>query len=155
MQPLDGRAYLYTLPVFDRPVSASIPRLLAPETPSWPANAMPYLVAAAGLVWAARRIRRARSNDDDGAALLLLAAALVACVVTSPSGWAMGFVWGLPVATVAWTASGADRLAARPRWMLRTAWIACALPPLFAGWAAIAGTAFVVAAAGAAIRWVE
>jgi len=147
-QAADGRSYLYTLPPFDRPVSASLPRLLAPESPSWATSVLPYLIGAAGLMWGARRARR-RSDGDD-AALVLLGAALVACVVTSPTGWAMGLVWALPIAPLAWAAP-ATGPPARARWLLRGAWIACAVPPLFGGWAALAGAALALAAGHAAL----
>jgi hypothetical protein len=153
-QSLDGRSYPIALPLFDGPVSASIPRLLAPAAPSWPTSLLPYLMAAAGLVWAARRRargprpRRADDNDDDE--ILLLTAALVACVVTSPAGWAMGLVFALPLAPVLWTRAGAAALAPAARWAVRGAWIACALPAPFSGWAALAGAALVVAASAAA-----
>ena len=148
-QSVDGRSYLIALPLFDGPVSASIPRLLAPAAPSWPTSLLPYLAALAGLVWAARRrARPPRADDDDE--ILLLAAALVACVVTSPAGWAMGLVFASPLAPLVWTRAGAAALAPAARWTLRGAWIACALPAPFSGWAALAGTALVVAASAAA-----
>jgi len=147
-QAADGRSYLYTLPPFDRPVSASLPRLLAPESPSWATSVLPYLIGAAGLMWGARRARRRADGDD--AALVLLGAALVACVVTSPTGWAMGLVWALPIAPLAW-APPPTGPPARARWLLRGAWIACAVPPLFGGWAAIAGGTLALAAAHAAL----
>jgi alpha-1,2-mannosyltransferase len=149
-QTADGRSYLYTLPAFDRPVSASLPRLLAPEAPSWATSFLPYLIGAAGLVWAGARLARRRRDGDD-AGLVLLGAALVACVVTSPTGWAMGLVWALPIAPLAWAAPASGPLPARARWLLRGAWIACAVPPLFGGWAALAGAALALAAGNAAL----
>jgi hypothetical protein len=148
-QSIDGRTYRYTLDFFDRPVSASLPRLLAPESPSWPTSLLPYLLAAAGLAWAARQVARAGATGANEP--LLLAAALIACVVTSPAGWAMGFVWALAVVPIA-LGFFRDRQAPAPRrWVLLGAWIACALPPpLLAGWAAIAGTALAVSLAWAA-----
>jgi alpha-1,2-mannosyltransferase len=143
-QTADGRSYLYTLPLFDRPVSASLPRLLAPGSPSWPTSVLPYLLGAAGLAWAGARLARRRPDGGD-AALVLFGAALVACVVTSPTGWAMGLVWALPIAPLAWATPAAGT--ARARWLLRGAWIACAVPPLFSGWAALAGAALALAAA--------
>jgi hypothetical protein len=148
-QCVDGRCYQYTLPLFDRPVSASIPRLLAPETPSWPTSLLPYLAAAAGLMLAARRLRGRASEADSE--LVLLAAALVACVVTSPTGWAMGLVWALAMVPIAWPSIRDQRLAQPLRWGLAGAWIACALPPPFAGWAGLAGAALVVAASCVAV----
>jgi len=149
-QSVDGHPYRDWLPVFDRPVSASIPRLLAPETPSWPTTVPPVLAASAALIWAARRRARTQA-DDDGGERLLLAAALIACVVTSPTGWTMGLVWALPIAPLVWTAAP-DRWARATRWSLRGAWIACAVPAPFVGWGALAGTALAVAAGRAALE---
>ena len=69
--------------------------------------------------------------------------------MTSPTGWVMGLVWALPIAPLVWTARGAAR-ACRARHARRPGappGSRCALPPPFAGWAALAGTALVVAAA--------
>jgi len=148
-QSVDGHAYREWLPLFDRPASASLPRVLAPETPTWPTSVLPAMAAAAVLIWAARRRARARADDEDGERLLL-AAALIACVVTSPAGWTMGFVWALPVAPFAWRSVPEGRARAR-LWILRVAWIACALPAPMAGWGAAAGTALAVAAGFAAL----
>jgi len=142
-QAVDGRSYLIALPGFDGPVSASVPRLLAPQAPAWPTSLLPYLAAAAGLIWAARRLARARPAREDEE-IVLLAGALVACVVTSPAGWAMGLVLALPLAPRVWT--GAGGAAPPARWAARAAWVACALPPLFGGWAALAGAALVLSA---------
>jgi hypothetical protein len=151
-QSVDGRSYHYAFPFFDRPVSASVPRLLAPESPSWPTSLLPYLIGIAGLAWAARRRPGAGGPERE---LLLLAAALVACVVTSPAGWAMGFVWALPMVPVALPLVRDVRLSRPLRWGLGGAWIACALPPPVAGWSAVAGAALVVIAGAAARRWPE
>ena len=154
-QSVDGRSYPYALPFFDRPVSASVPRLLAPDSPSWPTSLLPYLLGVAGLAWAARR-GRAPTADGPERELLLLAAALVACVVTSPAGWAMGFVWALPMVPVALPLLRDGRLSRPLRWGLGGAWIACALPPPVAGWPAIAGSALAATACiAAARRWPE
>ncbi len=153
-QSVDGRAYHYAFPFFDRPVSASLPRLLAPQSPSWPTSLLPYLIGIAGLAWAARRGRVLVAGGSERE-LMLLAAALVACVVTSPAGWAMGFVWALPMVPVALPLLRDVRLSRPLRWGLGGAWIACALPPPVAGWSAVAGTALVVIAAAAAHRWPE
>lgn len=154
-QSVDGRSYRYALPFFDRPVSASVPRLLAPESPSWPTSLLPYLIGVTGLAWAARRGRVAAAGGPDRE-LLLLAATLVACVVTSPAGWAMGFVWALPMVPVALPLLRDVRLSRPLRWLLGGAWIACALPPPVAGWSAIAGTALAATACIAAARgWPE
>src|SRR6185295_19855650 len=77
-------------------------------------------------------------------------AAILACVVTSPTGWVMSFVWALPLAPLFWTAAGRARLSRRQLGMLGAVWITCALFPVINGWAAIAGTAMVAAAAYAA-----
>jgi alpha-1,2-mannosyltransferase len=151
-QSIDGRSYRYALPVFDRPVSASVPRLLAPESPSWATSLLPYLIAVAGLTWAARRGGSAPAPGGSEREPLLLSAALVACVVTSPTGWAMGFVWALPMVPVAMDLLRDARLPQALRAGLGAAWIACALPPPFAGWPALAGAALVVAAGAAAAR---
>jgi len=146
---VDGRAYRDWLPVFDRPASASIPRLLAPETPSWPTTVLPVLAAVVALIWVARRRARARAEDDGDGERLLLGAALCACVVTSPTGWTMGFVWALPMAPAVW--AGTNESSRATRWGLRGVWIACALPAPFAGWGALAGTALALAAGRAAL----
>ena len=110
----------------------------------------------AGLVWAARRLPRRHADDDPRDAripssrtpqLLLFAAAILACVVTSPAGWVMSFVWALPIAPLVWTRARRGR--ALPRRLARLlggAWIACALSPLIAAGPRVAGTALVVAA---------
>jgi len=146
---VDQHAYRNWLPVFDRPASASIPRLLAPETPSWPTTVLPVLAAVVALIWIARRRAHARAEDDGDGERLLLGAALCACVVTSPTGWTMGFVWALPMAPAVW--AGTNGSSRATRWGLRGAWIACALPAPFAGWGALAGTALTLAAGRAAL----
>jgi hypothetical protein len=148
LQTIDGHAYHYAIPHLDRPASASLSRLLAPEAPSWPTSVLPYLLAAAAMIAAGRRAARAGASDD--ARLTLFAAALLACVVTSPAGWVMGFVWALPIAPLGIRLRAAG---ATPPWSLRAAlaaWVACALPAPFAGWPAVAGTALAVAAAAIA-----
>ena len=152
-QSIDGRTYTITLDFLDRPVSASLPRLLAPDSPSWPTSLLPYLLAAAGLVWAARRVARAPERKDGEP--LLLTAALVACVVTSPAGWAMGFVWALAIVPIVLCFVRDAKAPRPPRYLLVGAWIACADAPPFAGWPAIAGTALAAALAWAAISRVE
>ena len=147
---LEGRSYKIAVPPFDRPASASLPRRLAPTSPHWAANVLPYVFAIAGLAWAARRLARRRADGATAGAdaeLLLFTAAILACVVTSPTGWVMSFVWALPIAPLVWTPP------ARP--LLRAAWIACALSPLIGWWTAVAGAALVAIAATAADRWRE
>ena len=150
---IDGRLYRYVVPLFDRPASASLPRLLAPESPSWPTSLLPYLLAAGAMIWAGRRVARRADGSDDDAQLALFVAALVACVVASPTGWVMGFVWALPLAPLVLRIRAA---VTTPPWWLRAvvgAWIVCALPAPFAGWPAMAGVALAVAAGAVAIEW--
>ena len=187
---VDGVTYKITIPPFDGPASASLPRLLAPRTPRWVTSVLPYALVMLGLTWVARRLPRRYEDDDpeeidspviDDAELLLFIAAILACVVTSPTGWVMSFVWALPMAPLFWTAAGRARLSRQlnrepwegsrtlPRWyaasgarrlptrlgMLGAVWIACALFPLVNGWTAVAGTALVAAAAYAADAWTD
>jgi Glycosyltransferase family 87 len=157
---LEGRSYKITVPPFDGPASASLPRRLAPTSPHWAANVLPYVVVIAGLVWAARRLRRRHGGGggdraaDDDAELLLFTAAILACVVTSPTGWVMSFVWALPIAPLVWARSRLAPLSNSAHG-LRAAWVACALSPLLDGWSLVAGAALVVSAAAAADRWTE
>jgi len=132
----------YRTTLWDRPTSASLPRLLAPSGPSWPATIAPFVIALAGLVWAARRFGARRAES----AALLYLAGLVACVVTSPSGWAMDLVWAMPIVPIALRLRAAGALTSRAFAALGGAWIACALPAPFAGFPALAGAALVVAA---------
>ena len=147
---LEGISYKIALWPFDRPASASLPRLFAPTAPHWATSVLPYLFVIAGLAWAARRLRPGHDNPDnlisDDAELLLFTAAILACVVTSPTGWVMSFVWALPIAPLVWTAAARARVPRRLAGLLGAAWVACALAPLLTGWAAIMGTALVVAA---------
>ncbi len=156
-QVMDGRAYRYVLWPFDRPASSSLPRVLAPESPAWPTSLLPYLLAAGAMIWAGRRVARRRDGDgpadNDDAQLMLFVAALVACVVTSPTGWVMGFVWALPIAPLVLRIRGTGTV---PPWWPRAvvaAWLTCALPAPFAGWPALAGTMLAVAAGAVAIGW--
>src|SRR3954462_14965077 len=117
------------------------------------------------IAWEARRLpRRSEDGGDDGALddpvieasqLLLFSAALVACVVTSPTGWVMSFVWALPIAPLVWTSPGRARLSRRQLGTIGAVWIACAVFPLISGWAAVAGTTLVVALSYAADAWTD
>jgi hypothetical protein len=161
---LDGRTYKIALPPFDGPASASLPRRLSPGGPRWPTTLLPYPLAIAALAWAARRLPRPREPDDPvvvddpalhDAALLSFTAAILACVVTSPTGWVMSFVWALPIAPFVWASVARRRLRAPLLPFLSAAWLACALAPLLPGWAAVSGLALVVSAAYAADAWTE
>ena len=161
---VDGVTYKVTIPPFDGPASASLPRLFAPRTPGWVTSVLPYALVMLGLTWVARRLPRRYEDDDpeeidspviDDAELLLFIAAILACVVTSPTGWVMSFVWALPMAPLFWTAAGRARVSRRELGMLGAVWIACALFPLVNGWTAVAGAALVVAAAHAADAWTD
>jgi hypothetical protein len=83
----------------------------------------------------------------------LFTAGILACVVTSPTGWVMSFVWALPIAPLVWTAAARARLPKPLFGALGAAWAACALAPPISGWAAVAGTALLVAAGTAADAW--
>ena len=82
---------------------------------------------------------------------MIVLAAAVSSVLISPAGWAMGLVFGLPFVTLALAMPEAGRRARGHRRALLTALSACAIPAPFAGWPALAGTALVVAACGAAL----
>jgi hypothetical protein len=161
---LEGVSYRVAVPPFDGPASASLPRLIAPRSPHWVTSVLPFAILMTGLAWVARRLPR-RSEHDDGATevlddpvieesqLLLFVAALLACVVTSPTGWVMSFVWALPIAPLVWTSAGRARLSRRQLGILGTVWITCAVFSRINGWAAVAGTTLVVALAYAADAW--
>ena len=169
---LDGVTYKIALPPFDGPATASLPRRLSPRAPRWPTTLLPYPLVIAALAWAARRLPRPREPGDaivvddpvdptlhdaqlpalHDAQLLSFTAAILACVVTSPTGWVMSFVWALPIAPFVWASLARRRLRAPA---LSAAWLACALAPLLSGWAAVSGLALVVFAAYAADAWTE
>ena len=163
---LEGVSYRIAVPPFDGPASASLPRLIAPRSPHWVTSVLPFAILMTGLLGMARRLPR-RSEDDHGddgvlddpvieeSQLLLFAAALLACVVTSPTGWVMSFVWALPIAPLVWTSAGRARLSRRQLGILGAVWITCAVFSLIKGWAAVAGTTLVVALAYAADAWAD
>jgi hypothetical protein len=142
---VDGRRFAASL--WDGPAAASLPRLLAPETPSRWASALPGALALVALAAAARRARRRGPTAE---ALVALAAP-VAAVVTSPAGWIMGLVLALPLVPLARAAWAARALAPRAAAALGAALAACAIPPPVPGWGALAGTAVVAAAVYAAL----
>jgi hypothetical protein len=142
---VDGRRFAASL--WDGPASASLPRLLAPETPSRWASALPGAIAIVGLAAAARRARRRGPTAE----ALVAFAAPVAAVVTSPAGWIMGLVLALPLVPLAREAWAARALAPRAVAALGAALAACAIPPPVPGWGALAGTAVVAAAVYAAL----
>ena len=161
---LEDVSYRVAVPPFDGPASASLPRLIAPRSPRWATTLLPFAIVMTGLAWVARRLPRRREDDDpreiidpviEDAQLLLFIAALMACVVTSPTGWVMSFVWALPMAAMLWTSAGRARLSGRELGILGAVWIAVAVFPLVNGWAAVAGTALVAVAAYAADAWVD
>ena len=142
---LDGRRYQTA--VGDAPAAASLPRLLAPDAPSPASARVPFLLAIGGLTLIARRLRP-RGDATTGA--LLFWAAAVACVITSPAGWVMGLVLALPLAPLVAALVAEGRVPRGPTVAVAVAWIAVALPAPFAGWAALAGAALIVAAVVAA-----
>ncbi len=142
---LGGRRFRTT--IGDAPATASLPRLLAPETPSPASTRLPYLLAIGALTLLARRLRR---RDEATAGTLLYWTTAVACVVTSPAGWVMGLVLALPLATVGAAMVAEGRLPRGPAAAGVTAWAALALPAPFSGWTALAGVALIAAAATAA-----
>jgi Glycosyltransferase family 87 len=152
---LDGRDYRTS--VWDAPSVASIPRLLAPESPSIATSVLPFVLSILGLGWAARRLRGRGTDADSDAdsrnraeALLLFAAAL-ACVVASPAGWVMGLVVAIPLAPHAAALVADARLSRRLAIALGVAWVAVALPAPFAGFPALAGAVLSALATAAAL----
>ncbi len=149
---LDGRDYRTSR--WEVPASASLPRWLAPDSPSRASNLLPGALALLGLVWAARRLRgqaaqsaeRPATTDD-----LLLFAAAVAGVVASPTGWVMGLVVALPLAPRSAGLLTEGRPSRPAALTLAAAFVAVALPAPFSGFPALAGVALVVAATAAAL----
>jgi hypothetical protein len=157
---LDGRSYRTS--VWDAPAAASVPRLLAPETPTRATSLGAYLLAILGLAWAAGQLRRRSADDHDHdsdhdrdgdaeAEAMLMCATAIACVVTSPAGWVMGLVVAIPMAPCAAARLAAGHLSWRAALALGAAWIAVALPAPFAGFPALAGAALVAVATTAAL----
>jgi hypothetical protein len=140
-----GRRYRMT--IGDAPASASLPRLLAPESPSPASARLPFALAIVGLTLLARLLR---GGDDPATETLLYWTTAVACVVTSPAGWVMGLVLALPLATVGVALAAGGRLPRGPAVAGALAWVALALPQPFSGWAATAGVALVASASAAA-----
>ncbi len=141
---LQGRVYRQS--AWEGPASASLPRLLAPDGPTPLTSLAPALILLGALVGVAVLARR---RLTDATAALLSWSAALASVVASPAGWLMSFVWALPLVPWLWR----SRAALRPSLQvaLALAWLACALPPLVAGEAAIAATALIVATVVAAL----
>jgi hypothetical protein len=139
---IDGRAYRQE--AWPGLASASLSRLLAPEGPTQVAARAPALALLGALLLAARAVRRRSSASQ----ALVLWAAAVACVIASPAGWVMGFVWALPL--VPWLAALRARAGAS-WWALAVAGLACACPPPAAAWAPFAGLALVTAAVALAL----
>jgi hypothetical protein len=142
---LDGRHYRTA--IGDAPAAASLPRLLAPDTPSPISARFPFLLGIGGLSLIAWRWRRGATTEA-----WLFWAAAVACVITSPAGWVMGLVLALPLAPLAAALIANGRIWRGPAVAVAVAWIGVALPAPFAGWAALAGAALIVAAVVAARR---
>ena len=141
----DGRTYRTAL--WDLPAAASLPRLLAPESPSRFSAWLPFALGVALLAGCARRCARVA-----GRANWLFWGAAVACVVTSPAGWVMGLVLALPLAP---SLLEAWKTRAWPRGLSAAGaagWLGMALPWPVAGVAALGGTLLVAVAAVAATR---
>jgi hypothetical protein len=144
---IDMQGRNYRLTIGDAPASASVPRLLAPETPSPASARLPFVLAILGLTLLARALR---VGEDVAAATLLYWTAAVACVVMSPAGWVMGLVLALPLGATGAALSAEGRLPRGPTVVGAIAWVALALPQPFSGWAAAAAVALLGAAVGAA-----
>jgi hypothetical protein len=128
--------------------------LLAPNVPSRLTSLLPYLIAATLLVWAARRLTEQLRGSGESAPeeALFGSAVMIACVVASPAGWTMSFVWALPMTVSLAKLRAGDRTDAGLPVPLAVAWLACAIPPPVPGWGAIAGAALVTSAAAFALR---
>lgn len=142
---VDGRVYRTSL--WELPVAASLPRLIAPEVPSRLSASLPFLLLLGLLVWAARRCVAAAGDPA-----WLFWAGAAASVIGSPAGWVMGLVFALPLAPRLLAAVEARRWPA-PRAVLAGAcWAGMALPMPAAGVAAVAATGLVIVAARAAVE---
>jgi hypothetical protein len=145
MIDLGGRTY--RISIGDAPASASIPRVLAPETPSPTSARLLFVLAIAGLTLLGRLLRRA---DEGDAGTLLYWTAAVACVVTSPAGWVMGLVLALPLATHGAALAARGELPRGPVLVGAISWLALAVPQPFSGWAAAAALGLIGAGVAAA-----
>ncbi|HVY45550.1 MAG TPA: glycosyltransferase family 87 protein [Minicystis sp.] len=132
---VDGRVYRQA--AWDGPVSASLPRVLAPVSPTKLTTRLPALAFALLLIVAALSARR-RSPER------LPWAAAVAAVVASPAGWVMGLVVALPL--VLWLTREREPRTV-PRVALGAALLACLCPPLLPGLAAVAAATLVTVVA--------
>ncbi|MFL5308480.1 MAG: glycosyltransferase 87 family protein [Polyangia bacterium] len=141
----DGRAYQTAL--WDVPATASLPRLLAPESPTRLTAWLPFAVGFALLLACARRCTAVGGRAD-----WLFWGAAVACVVTSPAGWVMGLVLALPLAPALFEVWRARTWSRGLSGAAVAAWIAMALPWPVAGLATLGGTLLVGVAAAAATR---
>lgn len=135
---IDGRVYRQA--AWDGPVSASLPRVIAPEAPTKLATRLPALAFAALMIGAALTARR-RAPEP------LPWAAAVAAVVASPAGWVMGLVVALPLVPRVTRLREPRR---GVRFALGASLLACLCPPPLPGWAAIAGAALVLIVAASA-----
>jgi hypothetical protein len=138
----------YQTSIGEAPAAASIPRLLAPESPTPTSAHLPFVVGVGVLTLLAQRLRRV--GDASVEALLFWAAALT-CVVTSPAGWVMGLVLALPLAPLGAALQIEGRLGRGPAVAGAIAWTALAVPQPFAGWAAVAGLVLIAAAVAGAL----
>ncbi|HXJ19828.1 MAG TPA: glycosyltransferase family 87 protein [Polyangia bacterium] len=142
---MDGRVYRTGL--WNLPAAASLPRLLAPETPSRLSSLLPFIVLCGLLVGAARRCAASGSDGE-----WLFWAAAVASVIASPAGWVMGLVFALPLAPRLLTAIGGRRWTAARAIAAGVCWVGVALPSPVSGLAAIAATGLVLVAAAETSR---
>jgi hypothetical protein len=136
----DGRAYRMAL--WDLPATASLPRLLAPESPSRVTAWLPFAIGFALLVGCARRCAAV-----GGRAEWLFWGAAVASVVTSPAGWVMGLVFALPLAPALADARADGLWPGGLSAAAAVAWLGTAIPSPVAGVAALAATLLVAVAA--------
>ncbi|MES1210548.1 MAG: glycosyltransferase 87 family protein, partial [Pseudomonadota bacterium] len=141
----DRRGYRTAL--WDVPATASLPRLLAPDSPTRLTAWLPFALGFALLAGCARRCAAVGGRAD-----WMYWGAAVACVVTSPAGWIMGLVLALPLApalTETWATGGWPRSLSAAA---AAGWIGAALPWPVAGVATLGATLLVAVAAAAAVR---